>query len=333
MPIYGFRTKSILRELSTNSRISITDLAKKLKCSRITAAKVLADVSSSYGVKFGLEFDEDKLGITQRHLLLIRLEKKPSLGELRELFAGDDHINCAFLCNGDFDLIIHAVATNPMDYIVWESLLPGKLADYGVDIYPSQLMLTNFGYMPINSGTLNSMAQNVNDKDKAIMALLNDDSRIGISEISSKLGIGRTTVHYRIFSLLRNGLIKRFTISLAKSPLKYVLAYTTNYHFNKTSHFRSVQMMEYYRQYDQDMPLFNTFQLLAPMSGSYRFLGIALFDDKKAAIKGGIVAHKSIFNQERVHMKSAEITGVIKGSYPFRNLDMMSNYRRFRWNK
>ncbi|MDE1823672.1 MAG: Lrp/AsnC family transcriptional regulator [Candidatus Micrarchaeota archaeon] len=333
MTIYGFKTRSILRELSVDSRISITDLAKKLKCSRITASKILNDTIERYQVKFGLEVDEDKLGITQRHLLIIKLEKKPKLEELMGLFAKDEFVNCAFLCKGDFDLIIHALAADPMDYIVWESLLPGKLADYGVEIYPSQLMLTNFGYLPINSTTLSSMAKNVSSKDKEIITLLNTDSRIGISEMASKLNISRTTIHYRMYTLFKNGFIKRFTISLGRPPLNYILAYATNYHFNKTSRLRSMQMMEYYKQYDDEIPLLNTFQLLAPMSGSYRFLGVALFDSESVAISDGIKAHKRIFNEERVHLKSAKIIGIVKGVYPFRNLDINNNYRRFTWSK
>ncbi len=331
MPIYGFRTHSILRALSEDSRISITELAKILKCSRITAARLLDNVTKQFDIKFGIELDEDRLGMTQRHLLLIKLEKKPRLDELRKMFATDPYVNCAFMCDGGFDLMIHSIANSPMDYTVWESLLPGKLADYGVDIYPSQLMLTNFGYWPVNPQTLLAMADNVDVKDKELLALLSENSRLGISEIASRLKIGRTTVNYRMHVLHKSEFIKRFTISLNKPLSEYILAYATNYHFNKTSHLRSIKMMEYYKGYDEKLPLMNTFQLLAPMSGSYRFLGISLFDSYASAMKDAIKAHKEIFNQENVKIKHARILDIVKGSYPFRNVDIYSNYRRFKW--
>lgn len=333
MVIYGFRTRTAVRELSEDSRISVTDLAGKLKCSRITAAKTIMELIDKYDIKFGIEVDEDKLGLSQRHLLIIKTESKPKAAELKDLFYNDPYVNCAFLCKGEFDLILHVISGNPMDYIVWESLLPGKLADYGVEIYPSELMLTNFGYFPISSATISSMAQNINEKDKSLLAMLSENSRADISGIASRLSMGRTTVHYRLHTLIKKGIIRRFTVSVNKPSPQYIIAYATNYHFNKTSHLRSIKMMEYYKQYDNGMPLLNTFQLLAPMSGSFRFLGMALFEDEKVARRDAIVAHKTIFNEEKVRISAAQVTDVLKGSYPFRNMDMENNYRRFKWYK
>ena len=333
MTIYGFKTRAALRALSEDARISITEISKRLKCSRITASKILDEITEKYDIKFNVEFDEDKLGISQRHLLIIKLEKKPKPKELAELFTNDPYVNCAYLCDGDFNLILHVVANNPMDYIVWESLLPGKLSEYGVEIRPSQLMLMNFGYLPVNSQTFNTMAKNLNEKDKELLTALSSNSRISVSELAALLKIGRTTIHYRLHTLMKSGFVKRFTVSINKPPQNYILAYATNYHFNKTSHLRSIKMMEYYKQYDNEMPLLNTFQLLAPMSGSYRFLGMALFENETVATKDGIKAHKRIFNEENVAIKSARITSVIKGSYPFRNMDINANYQRFKWYK
>lgn len=333
MEIYGFRTRTALRALSEDSRISITDLAKRLKCSRVTASRMVDELIQKYDIRFGIEVDEDKLGLSQRHLIIIQLEKKPKPEELKEIFANDPYVNCALACKGDFDLILHVVADSSMDYMVWESLLPGKLADYGVELRPSQLMLTNFGYIPMAKSTLHEMAHGINEKDRELLALLSENSRLDISEIASRLKIGRSTIHYRIHTLLRSGIIKRFTASVNKLPQRYILAYAINYHFNKTSHLRSIKMMEYYKHYDTELPLLNTFQLLAPMSGSYRFLGIALFEDEKVARKDAVVAHKSIFNEEQVKMSTAEVTSVVKGSYPFRNMDIEKEYRRFKWDK
>ena len=190
--------------------------------------------------------------------------------------------------------------------------------------------LLNFGYMPIDGASVLHMARGMDNLDRGILALLIDDSRLGLRAMASKLGINATTLKYRMDSLLQRGIIKRFTVSFNRPPKNYLLAYVTNYHFNKTSHLRSMKMMDYYKRYDNGLPLLNTFQLLAPMSGSFRFLGIALFDDKKSADKS-LHAHCEIFNQENVNMKRARIADVIKGTFPFRNLDMDRNYTKFRW--
>jgi DNA-binding Lrp family transcriptional regulator len=219
-----------------------------------------------------------------------------------------------------------------MSYIVWESLLPGKLGDYGVNIYPSELMNTNFGYFPIASATITRFAKGVDDTDKALLALLADDSRISLSKLSRSLKISRNTLYYRLFALKKE-IIKRFTLSVNEPPFGYILAYVVNYRFNKTSHNRSINMMEYYKSYDDGLPFLNTFQLLAPMSGSHRFFGMGLFSNRADAVKNAIIAHKNIFNQENPEIKYARVTGIVKGTLPFRNIDIKNNYTRFRWSE
>jgi DNA-binding Lrp family transcriptional regulator len=331
--VFSFKTRVALRALSENARASISDIAQKAKCSRITAAKEVRKLVEDYDVRFRVEVDEDALGMVQRHLLLVKLTGKPKLDDLVETFRKDPYANNVYLCEGDFNLIIHAISSDPMKYIMWESLLPGKLGDYGVNIYPSELMHTNFGYFPVTDVAMSKFAVNVDEKDRNILAALARDSDKSVSGLAEELGMNRTTLYYRMFMLEKRGMIKRFTVSVNRPPMDYMLAYAVNYRFNKTSSTRSVKMMEYYKGYDESLPLMTTFQLLAPMSGSFRFLGMGLFENRAAANKGAIAAHREIFNQEEVDMKTARITGLVKGSYPFRNLDIVNDYTRFKWSE
>lgn len=333
MEIFSFRAKAILRALSENSRTSVSHLTKVAHCSRITAAKEVKKLVQAFDIRSGIEVNEDALGLIQRHLLVVKFNKKPELGQLIKMFKDDPYVANAYLCDGDFNLIIYAVASDPMKYIVWESLLPGKLGDYEVNIYPSELMHTNFGYFPTTKSIINRFMVNVDEEGRKLLALLAEDSRKSVSELAKELNMSRTTLHYRIFTMHKAGLIKRFTISINKPPLDYIMAYAVNYRFNRTSSSRSVRMMEYYKTYDEHPPILSTFQLLAPMSGSFRFLGIGLFRDRADAVRGAISAHKQIFNQEHVSIRHARIIGIVKGSYPFRSLDIESNYTRFKWNE
>lgn len=332
MKIFSFRESTLLRALSNDSRVSIRDLTELAHCSRITATKELKKLKKEYDIKFSIEANEDALDLIQRHLLILRFDKKPKLKDLAEIFKDDPYVDNVYLCEGDFDLIIHAVTSDPMSYIVWESLLPGKLGDYGINIYPSELMNTNFGYFPVASTTITRFARGVDDKDRALLMLLAEDSRISLSGLARALKISRNTLYYRLFAL-KKGMIKRFTLSVNNPPFGYILAYVVNYRFNKTSHNRSIRMMEYYKSYDERFPFLNTFQLLAPMSGSYRFFGMGLFDNKTDAVKNAVIAHREIFNQENPDIKYAKVTGIVKGAFPFRNIDIKSNYTRFKWSE
>jgi Lrp/AsnC family transcriptional regulator, leucine-responsive regulatory protein len=50
--------------------------------------------------------------------------------------------------------------------------------------------------------------------DRAILALLEEDSRRTTTEIAEKIGVSRTTVKNRISLLRQRGIIKRFTVEI-----------------------------------------------------------------------------------------------------------------------
>ncbi len=329
MEFYSYREKIILRKLSEDATASLEELAQAAKCSRITASKILDKLSEKLKIHFTVELEEEKIGITQKHIIVVKFKEKPGEEYLRKLLENDRVVSNAYLCDGDFDLIINARLNDAMLYTVWESRFPGMLAEFEPKIYPSTHMLNNFGYLPINPDQLTM--SNLNEKDRLILAELAKDSRTSLTELSKKLGINRTTLNYRIYMLKKEGIIKRFTIAVNNPHKNYILAFLANYVFAKDTPARSIRMMRYYQEYDKELPLLNTFQLLAPMSGSYRFLAIGLFDDEKDAIEHAINAHYEIFDKEHVAIKRARITGLLKGNYPFRNMDIVSNYRRAPW--
>jgi DNA-binding Lrp family transcriptional regulator len=327
--LYNYREKIILRKISEDATTSLEELAEAAKCSRITASKILNKLIDRLKIHFTIELDEEKIGLTQRHIIILKFKKKPEEEYLRRLLENDRVVSNAYLCEGDFDLIINARLNDSMLYIVWESKFPSLLADFEPKIYPSTLMVNNFGYLPINPDQLTM--SNLNEKDRLILAELAKNSRTSLTELSKRLGINRTTLNYRIHMLKKEGIIKRFTIAANNPHKNYILTFVANYVFAKDTPARSIRMMHYYQEYDKELPLLNTFQLLAPMSGSYRFLAIGLFDDEKDAAEHAINAHYEIFDKEHVAIKKARITSLLKGSYPFRSLDIVSNYRRAPW--
>jgi len=327
---YSFKEKIILRKLSEDATASIEELASAAKCSRTTVYKILSTLEEKYKIKYTVELDEEKLGITERHLLIIKLKEKPSEEYLRGIFASDNYISDAYLCEGDFDLIIYATSNEPMHYIMWESKLPARLAELEPKVYPSEVMFTHFGYFPLNPEQV-SVAK-LNEKDKLILAELLSNSRQSITSMAKKLNMGRTTLAYRIYMLKKRGIIKRFTISVGKPHKPYILVFLANYTFTIDTPVRSTRMMNYYKTYDEQLPMLNTFQLLVPMSGSYRFLAVGLFEDEKDAMEHAIKAHQQIFEKENASIRKARVISVLKGSYPFRNLDINTEYRRYNWN-
>jgi Lrp/AsnC family leucine-responsive transcriptional regulator len=59
----------------------------------------------------------------------------------------------------------------------------------------------------------------LDEKDWKILLKLRDNSRVNVSDLASELQIPRTTVQERINRLVRNGIIKKFTIQQDHSKL------------------------------------------------------------------------------------------------------------------
>ena len=61
----------------------------------------------------------------------------------------------------------------------------------------------------------------LDDKDKQILNMLQENSRMSYIHIASQLGISEATVRYRVKNLIDNGIIHRFTILLDPRKVGY----------------------------------------------------------------------------------------------------------------
>ncbi len=335
MQFINRKDRLLLIGLSEDSRSTVTKLSKTVGYSRATTIKALDRLKKSLGIRFTLEVDESELKTFERHIIAVKLSKKPAARVLKEIFEKDRYAQNVYLTEGDFDLLIYATAGKAVEYIVWETHLAETLVEYGASIRPSEYVTTHFGYMPLNDSFVDAIsgAQKIDDKDREILRLLNNDSRLGYREISKQSGILEDTVRYRLFALRKSGIIKRFTIAVQNPPEGSVsMAYFVNYIFNKeTSAKKFPAVKAHFFSSDKDEPILNAFQLIAPISGSYRSFGITVFQNKEEAFEKTIAKQKSIFKDEKVEIKYAIIKKVLKGLLPFRNLDIRDNYKTIEW--
>ena len=327
------REKAILKVLSVDARASLTKLSKSAQCSVVTATRIMDRMTERLDIKFTLEVDMDRLGLSDRHILTVKFEKEPDEAFLQNVFRNDKYSQDVYLTKGDFDLLIFAATDTPINYTLWETDLAANLSDYQADLRPSEFVFPQLGYVPLNDSFVDFIREEMKtDKyDKQILKLLNQNCRISYREMSKILGMKEDTIRYRLFRLVRKGIIRRFTIAVQNPGYGYLLPYFLRYKFYKgTTSSAFPQMRNHYMNEDESVPAFNGFPMIAPLSGSYRSFGMVFDKDKKTALHRGVKWHKSLLKREQVTEKHALIVKTIKGLIPLRNLDAKANYR-FIW--
>jgi len=80
----------------------------------------------------------------------------------------------------------------------------------------------------------------LDDKDKGILNMLQENSRTSYMRIARELGISEATVRYRVKNLIDNGVINKFTVLLNPKKVGYfttgiLMVKIASEHFEKTS--------------------------------------------------------------------------------------------------
>jgi len=84
------------------------------------------------------------------------------------------------------------------------------------------------------------LALKLDDKDRRILNLLQENSRTSYTHIANELGISEATVRYRVKNLIDNGIINKFTVLLDPKKIGYsttgiLMVKIAPDHFEKTS--------------------------------------------------------------------------------------------------
>ncbi|MDE1834008.1 MAG: AsnC family transcriptional regulator [Candidatus Micrarchaeota archaeon] len=331
---YSYVKRAMLRELSEDSRISVTKLAKKLGCSRTTVINNLKTMEKEFGIRYTIEFNKKPLGIAHNQILAIKFGVKPKPQELEEIFKDDDMLRLAAVTEGDFDLLINMVSQSNEEYIYWGLRTTLKLLKYRPTIKPSFIAMSHTGYIPLTNATLKRFISNnkaLDRLDRELLLQLNGDARLSHVALAKKLGSSVETIRYRFRKLSKSGLVKRYTITLDVPQSGYTTAFFMNYEFAPGIMSRSEKAREYYIGLDDKLPFINSFQFLALCSGSFLLFGLGHFDNEGSAIKNTIIAHKEIYKENNPTLSTGRIVKVIKGDVPIRNIDLAKDYNSVNW--
>lgn len=321
----SFLSRQILRDLCTNSRITVSDLSKKYNITWHSIKGRIKALEDEYGLLYTLELNYEALGMTTMHVVNIKCTKKPKIEELMEICKKSKNVQLAVTTKGDCDIVIFALAEAPRAYYMWEISLMISLAKYGVSINSSEVTLPHIGFVPLNDELIKN--SQIDEVYKKLILELNKNSRMTIRELGKKVGLKENITRYYLRKLEEEKAIKRFTAVVTRPPYKYNILYFTNYRVKEGVEKRveNERKMMYWKKHEE-FPIINEFQLMFSMCGSENSLNWAIYGDLKKGLAESVELHKKIYSADSPTVIYAVVDRIVKGVLPIRNLDPKDSF-------
>jgi DNA-binding Lrp family transcriptional regulator len=328
---YSPLTNRIMRMLCENSRSGITDIAGALSIHRKETERRLRTIEKEFGLKYTLELNQSRIGLRSPHIIGIKLGRgtgiKAVMDELSRYYI--PQIVCS--TRGKYDLLVYANAYSKSEYASWDRAMRRALTKRGELRWDtSEVTFKRFGFFPLTSRTITH--SRLPGRYKDMLVLLNDNSRIPLTEMAKRMRINYKTLLYSFKELLKTGYITRFTtvmpmrkeVAIMAVLIKYMsMSENTNLRINSSRLFTS----------DSYNPLVSRYLVKASLLGAYDSFFVGAFDSMRKAMRYGIGAYKeavSGITSDRIVALS--VSGVLLGNLPIRSIDVKREYREHRSN-
>lgn len=325
---YSLVSRKILRSLSENSRITVSDLSKNVGVSRKTITDKLAKLEKDLSIRYTLELNEDAVGLVNPHVILVKFSSKPDYDYLKSLFEKSHIPQVVASIKGNYDLLVYANATSRQEYIHWDKSTQTLLSRYGVLWYTSEVGHRQLGFFPLRNELIERLS--IPQKYKDIVKLLNINSRSSFNELSKQLGMHFNTMAYNFKKLLDMKYIKRFTILM--KPVENVVLMT---HFGKYVISRNFEedaaKSRLAFSCDDPFSMISRYMIVSQLVGSFDLFALGAFDNADIAYRNDILFYKKAMAREKVKIMYGTVDKILVGNLPIRTLDGKKEYNTIRW--
>ncbi len=325
---YSIIARKILNALSSDSRMSISDLSEYVGVSRRTIKTKMERLEKELNLRYTIEFDEKAIGLTNPHIIMVKFAKKPDEDKLLSILRKSHVPQFAALAKGDFDLIISANSFAGKEYAHWDKDMQILLSEYGVSWNTSEIVHSQLGFYPVREEVIGKL--NFKDRYREMLVLLNENGRVQFNEMAKKLNTNASTIAYTFENLMKTGYIKRFTITLDPPKGVSLTAFFSKYSPSKGYESSSANARKAF-MYDDKNPLISRFLICSALIGSRDFFTLSAYDSEEAAYEHNIKYHKEAFKNQGLKIDHAQITKVILGRLPIRSVDDAKEYKLLKW--
>jgi DNA-binding Lrp family transcriptional regulator len=323
---YSLITRRMLRLLSENARISISEMSKQLGISRESVRKRLKKIEAEFGIGYTVELNEEALSLPSAFLIAVKFSSRPNLSKIRGMLEQSAIPQIAVSTKGGYEMIVCAVAASNKEYAHWDKSMQIALSEYGVDWKSSAVVHRQLGFFPLRDGMIEKLE--INARHKEMLKVLNNNSRITFNAMSEQLGMHFNTVAYNFKKLTKY--IKRFTITMAKPADVTLMSFFAKYRPKEGYEATSAKARKAFMS-DDENSLVSRYLLCAPLIGSFDFFTLGAFDSAEVAYKRDVLYHKRLFAKHGIRISHAVVESVLLGRLPIRSIDAAKEYSVVKW--
>jgi len=230
------KDKKILYLLDTNSRMTVTQIGKKVGLKKNVVSYRLKRLKQKGIIKkYYTYIDAYKLGYISFRFYLNYQYTNPKIeNEIINYFVSNKHIWRVISIKERFDLGVTTWVKDTNEFYKFWSSTMEKFGEYFTDItFSACIQSYDYRYSFILDETLKKSDREefelkgggkrieIEDIDRKILSLIAENSRMSLKEIGRRLSISSTMAAYRLKNLVKNGMIQAFRTDIDISKLGY----------------------------------------------------------------------------------------------------------------
>jgi len=245
--------RDILRALSMNARITVSELAKITRLSNTAVNYHLRNLERKYDIKYLLEIDIEKFGYINYIAFVKFKDKKPSYEEIKQQLERIYHVQTAMTTNGIYDMVIFMTvgSTGGVRSTIYD-FMKRSFPSYNAELILTPAYQT-FGFVPLRDEFFDILKEKVwtrvkerprpshdeiTEVEYKVLRAMNSNASADFSSIDKKIGADKGRANYAYYKLMNRGIIKRATISMQKLPTNgdmiFILNHTKFEEWDKT---------------------------------------------------------------------------------------------------
>jgi len=233
----GRYESTILTNLSMNGRMPIKNIAERLGLKTTAAFHQIKKVEAKYGIKYIAELSAEKLGFQTFVALVKFLDDTPSIEVIKQALESILEIQLVTSTSGEYNLFVYfyAESNHSVAQLIHRIRTKTPLKDYQAEWYITPFF-DSYGFISIRDIFFNLLKEKVwrrtkeqprpllnqiTEREYMLLKSLTNDGNANFTDIDTLNNLERGASRYIFERLKEKSIIKRITITLSKSSVKY----------------------------------------------------------------------------------------------------------------